>query len=177
MDHYPSWKLHKNPFWRVKHPQGAKQQQAPPVQQQQPQQQISPYGMSNTMQDPNFQQQQQMMNNGMQDPNNFQQQQQQPMPPNNQQQFAPPNYSDQSAMSMSMNPPELVSDGLRQAVVAYEVSQDVAGIVRLRIPPGKKMEHLGIKIQFIGRIDMVRSNKSGKLQKSLFWKLSIIYNH
>ena len=140
MDHYPSWKLHKNPFWRVKQPLGAKQQQ-----QQQPP--MGPYG---NLQDPNYQQQQQqqqsMMNSGMQDPNYYQQQQQQPQIP--EQQFVPP--------SSMYGPPELVSEGLRQSVVAYEASQDVAGVIRLRIPPGKKMEHLGIKVQFIGRIDMVR---------------------
>ena len=37
----------------------------------------------------------------------------------------------------------------------YEASQDVGGVVTLLIPPGKKLEHLGIKVQFIGRIDMV----------------------
>jgi len=36
---------------------------------------------------------------------------------------------------------------------AYEQHQDIAGIVTLQLAPGKTMEHLGIKIQFIGRID------------------------
>ena len=40
----------------------------------------------------------------------------------------------------------------------YEASQDVGGVVTLQIPPGKKLEHLGIKVQFIGRIDMVRDD-------------------
>ena len=39
---------------------------------------------------------------------------------------------------------------------AYEASQDVGGKIVLTLPPGKKADHLGIKIQFIGRIDMVR---------------------
>lgn len=39
----------------------------------------------------------------------------------------------------------------------YEASQDVGGVVTLQVPPGKKLEHLGIKVQFIGRIDMVRT--------------------
>lgn len=42
------------------------------------------------------------------------------------------------------------------ALCAYEASQDVSGKVMLTLPPGKKADHLGIKIQFIGRIDMVR---------------------
>lgn len=38
---------------------------------------------------------------------------------------------------------------------AYEASEDIGGKVLLMLPPGKKADHLGIKIQFIGRIDMV----------------------
>jgi hypothetical protein len=41
--------------------------------------------------------------------------------------------------------------------LAYEASQDIKGKVLLTLPPGKKADHLGIKIQFIGRIDMVSS--------------------
>jgi hypothetical protein len=41
---------------------------------------------------------------------------------------------------------------------AYEASQDIKGKVILTLPSGKKADHLGIKIQFIGRIDMVRTN-------------------
>jgi hypothetical protein len=44
----------------------------------------------------------------------------------------------------------------RPLLYAYEASQDVGGKVVLTLPPGKKADHLGIKIQFIGRIDMVR---------------------
>jgi Vacuolar protein sorting-associated protein 26 len=40
---------------------------------------------------------------------------------------------------------------------AYEASQDIKGKVILTLPSGKKADHLGIKIQFIGRIDMVRT--------------------
>lgn len=39
-------------------------------------------------------------------------------------------------------------------IFAYEASQPVEGVVSLILPPGKKAEHLGIKIQFIGRIEM-----------------------
>jgi hypothetical protein len=43
------------------------------------------------------------------------------------------------------------------AICAYEAAQDVGGKIVLTLPPGKKADHLGIKIQFIGRIDMVRT--------------------
>jgi vacuolar protein sorting-associated protein 26 len=45
---------------------------------------------------------------------------------------------------------------VKSPLCAYEASQDVGGVVTLNLSPGKKVEHLGIKIQFIGRIDMVR---------------------
>lgn len=183
IDHHPSWKLHRNPFWRVKHPQavsgGNKQQE------QQPQNNMggalnnnmmaagSP-GMNpmdtnrnmNGMNNPNMNNMNMNpnmnvhmnnpnmtmnpnnnnMGNNMHMPNQFPQQQQQMQMPGN-----------PMSPQMMMNPPELVHEGLRQAVVAYEASRDVGGVVRLRVPPGKKVEHLGIKVQFIGRIDMVRS--------------------
>jgi vacuolar protein sorting-associated protein 26 len=83
MDHYPSWKLHKNPFWRVKHPNGQKLASVTPV------------------------------------------------------------------MTASGDLQEV-----KAPIFAYEQHQDVSGVVTLTMPPGKKLEHLGIKIQFIGRIDM-----------------------
>ena len=83
MDHYPSWKLHKNPFWRVKHPNGAKLASVAPV--------MSASGQVEVK------------------PNLF----------------------------------------------AYEAHQDIGGVVTLQLAPGKKVDHLGIKVQFIGRIDMV----------------------
>ena len=82
MEHYPSWKLHRNPFWRVKHPNATKPASIAP---------LGPYG-------------------------EMQQQEQ---------------------------------------VYAYESHQDIAGVVTLHLAPGKKVEHLGIKVQFIGRIDTV----------------------
>lgn len=83
MDHYPSWKLHKNPFWRVKHPNGQKLSSVTPI------------------------------------------------------------------MTASGHLQEVHSP-----IFAYEQHQDVSGVVTMTMPPGKKLEHLGIKIQFIGRIDM-----------------------
>lgn len=38
----------------------------------------------------------------------------------------------------------------------YESHDPVQGVAILTLPSGKKFDHLGIKIQFIGRIDMVR---------------------
>eukprot|EP00569_Conticribra_weissflogii_P003712 CAMPEP_0171328688 /NCGR_PEP_ID=MMETSP0878-20121228/796_1 /TAXON_ID=67004 /ORGANISM="Thalassiosira weissflogii, Strain CCMP1336" /LENGTH=374 /DNA_ID=CAMNT_0011828553 /DNA_START=52 /DNA_END=1176 /DNA_ORIENTATION=+ len=39
-------------------------------------------------------------------------------------------------------------------IVAYSSEQDVEGQVTLAMPPGKKMDHLGIRVKFFGRIDM-----------------------
>lgn len=89
MDHHPSWKLHKNPFWRVKHPSIAAKAAA------------APHLVDETF------------NNS------------------------------------------LASGTATREMYAYESSQNVEGVVVLTLPSGKKMDHLGIKIQFIGRIDMV----------------------
>mmetsp|Transcript_20253 Transcript_20253/g.56431 ORF Transcript_20253/g.56431 Transcript_20253/m.56431 type:complete len:375 (-) Transcript_20253:258-1382(-) len=93
MDHYPSWKLHRNPFWRVKHPHGAVKR-APPV-------------------------------------------------------AAPPPMMDPHTGQMIPQP-----QAVEHEKIAYEASQDVGGIVTIHSPPGKKAEHLGIRVQFIGRIEM-----------------------
>jgi Vacuolar protein sorting-associated protein 26 len=179
MDHYPSWKLHKNPFWRVKHrQQGVKQQQQ---QQQQvmasdPSSSImvqhnsqfapNPGMMQNSpvfqqQQQPHPQQYQQQPTSMMQQQQPGMMQQQQPgmmpysqgmmqQPGMQQQQQQQPLQGMSSPMTMIM-----MDDGTQSAVVAFEATRDVGGIVRLLVPPGKKMEHLGIKVQFIGRIDMV----------------------
>lgn len=96
LDHHPSWKLHKNPFWRVKHPGGNKL-----------------HAVTNTFQNP----------------------------------------SDSNFFSHTKEP-----------IFVYEGSQVVQGVVVLRIPPGsgKKVEHLGVKIMFIGRIDMSVGIHEGK---------------
>ena len=96
-------------------------------------------GMGMGMQQPGMGMQQPGM--GMQQPGMMQQQQQMM----------------NSGMMMNMNsPPDLIQEEYRQQIVAFDASKDVGGIIRLRVPPGKKAEHLGIKVQFIGRIDMVR---------------------
>jgi hypothetical protein len=43
------------------------------------------------------------------------------------------------------------------ALFAYDEDQNIEGEVVLWLPPGKSMEHTGIKVQFLGRIDLVRS--------------------
>jgi vacuolar protein sorting-associated protein 26 len=83
MDHFPSWKLHKNPFWRVKHPSNGQKLAA-----------VTP------------------------------------------------------VMSITGEME------VRPQLFAYEQHQDLSGVVTLHLSPGKKVEHLGIKIMFIGRIDM-----------------------
>ena len=74
MEHFPSWKLHRNPFWRVKHPNAPKPASIAPA--------LGQYG--------------------------------------------------------DMQPSE--------QLYAYESNQDIAGIVTLHLAPGKKVEHLGIKV-------------------------------
>eukprot|EP00536_Pseudo-nitzschia_multiseries_P016654 jgi/Psemu1/328301/estExt_fgenesh1_pg.C_11880003 len=93
IDHYPNWKLHKNPFWRVKHPNS----------------------------------------------NGF----------NSQASVVPLMPGRQHQMQET-------------ALFAYEQSQDIGGVVTLQLAPGKKVEHLGIKIQFIGRIDMSMGVNEGR---------------
>jgi hypothetical protein len=92
MDHHPSWKLHKNPFWRVKHPSLAKREA--------------------------------------------------------------PHLVDETAANV-VNTSLAPGVALSRQMYAYESSQDVEGLVVLTLAAGKKIDHLGIKIQFIGRIDMV----------------------
>jgi vacuolar protein sorting-associated protein 26 len=109
----------------------------------------------------------------MMDPQMQQQQQQQFQPHQQQQQHpygggsmigppgAPPspgmNPSYAASSSFSMGPV-----GGKEIRFAYEASQDVEGVVVLRLPPGKKTEHLGIRVQFIGRIDMSVGIHEGK---------------
>lgn len=50
----------------------------------------------------------------------------------------------------------------QSSVFAYEQHQDVGGTVTLHLAPGKKIEHSGIKIQFIGRIEMSMGINEGQ---------------
>lgn len=97
MDHHPSWKLHKNPFWRVKHPSIAAKA------------------------------------------------------------AAAPHLVDETVSGSVVNSALAPGVATSRQMYAYESSQNVEGMVVLTLPSGKKMDHLGIKIQFIGRIDMVRN--------------------
>mmetsp|Transcript_26091 Transcript_26091/g.54655 ORF Transcript_26091/g.54655 Transcript_26091/m.54655 type:complete len:383 (+) Transcript_26091:117-1265(+) len=97
LDHYPNWKLHKNPFWRVKHPNS----------------------------------------------NRF----------SNQASVVPIMPGSQHSNNMM---------GQGTSLFAYEQSQDIGGSVTLQLAPGKKVEHMGIKIQFIGRIDMSMGVNEGR---------------
>lgn len=129
LDHHPSWKLHKNPFWRVKHPAGNKLAQVVPYgeqaqyQQQQQQYQQAPYGTA---------------------------------------------VSPQSQTSMVPSSPyEPVSTSANRhtaPIYVYMAGQDVHGRVIMRLAPGAKkmVEHLGVKVMFIGRIDMSVGIHEGK---------------
>jgi hypothetical protein len=44
---------------------------------------------------------------------------------------------------------------LQPIIYAHSETEDVQGVVHLMLPPGKHFEHAGIKIQFVGRIEMV----------------------
>ncbi|KAL7578405.1 hypothetical protein ACA910_012802 [Epithemia clementina (nom. ined.)] len=114
MDHAPSWKMHKNPFWRVKHPQ-----------------RVAPQNMAAMMQ---------------------------------QSQYS--DYNSTAGSTMSGSPSNHGGSTMMQSassmIYAYEASQDIEGHVILTLPPGKKAEHLGIKLQFIGRIDMSVGIHEGK---------------
>jgi vacuolar protein sorting-associated protein 26 len=149
--------LHKNPFWRVKHPSSTtnrlKQQQQQQQQQQQPRvvvngaQSVAPY------------------NNGMPAPYGA--------PPGRNDPYSNhsnngnnPNYygtSGSVASTMTATSTYPQSAGSEESTLyVYEASDDIEGQVVFRLPPGKKAEHLGIKVQFLGRIDMSMGIHEGK---------------
>mmetsp|Transcript_13883 Transcript_13883/g.16865 ORF Transcript_13883/g.16865 Transcript_13883/m.16865 type:complete len:394 (-) Transcript_13883:140-1321(-) len=91
------------------------------------------------------QQQQQFNNNMMYNVN-----------PNMQPQFQP------QGMNMSMDR-AYGYGGAAEVMYAYNgESQDVQGVVHLIMQPGKKYDHNGIKIQFLGRIDMSQAIYEGR---------------
>jgi len=67
---------------------------------------------------------------------------------------------------MSLNQSYSGGSSGRESLYAYEASEDVEGVVVLRLPMGsgsnKGLEHLGIKVQFIGRIDMSVGSHEGR---------------
>lgn len=50
----------------------------------------------------------------------------------------------------------------RDMVYAYGEHEDVQGVAHLILPQGKKFEHLGIKIQFVGRVNMSHAVIEGR---------------
>lgn len=100
IDHYPTWKLNKNPFWRVKHPNSSNNN-----------------------------------NNRM---------------------------ASVAPAPIIPGDPNSFMAAQERTIFAYEQHQDVGGVVTLHLAPGKKIEHLGIKIQFIGRIDMSMGVNEGR---------------
>lgn len=44
--------------------------------------------------------------------------------------------------------------GSTNYIYAYRDEDDVKGIVNIAVPPGKKLDHLGIKVEYVGRIDL-----------------------
>ena len=83
----------------------------------------------------------------------------------------PQQQSNFSVATNSMGGPMMGQPGMNQTAIAnaspdalyvFEGSQDVEGHVIITMPPGKKTEHLGIKLQFIGRIDMSVGIHEGK---------------
>jgi len=50
----------------------------------------------------------------------------------------------------------------REVIYAYGEEEDVQGVAHLTLAPGKKFEHLGIKIEFVGRVDMSQAVIDGR---------------
>ena len=116
------------------------------------------YG-AGAMQPPNY-------NTGMQ-PQYQQQQPQQPYDP-----YKQPSMYASSSMAGSMAQPGSMMMGASASTMPgnkdssplyiYEADADIEGYAIFRLPPGKKAEHLGIKVQFLGRIDMSMGVHEGR---------------
>lgn len=144
MDHVPSWKVNKNVYQNSK-------------------QKCLDHSMNMQLLQQQQQQQQQMVNNNM---DMGQQQQQQMMyPPNNgmMPSMGPPPPPTPNMNMNAMNRGYGYGSGTEQVIYAYHgQSQDVQGVVNLILQPGKKYDHNGIKIQFLGRIDMSHAIYEGR---------------
>lgn len=55
--------------------------------------------------------------------------------------------------------PSLVQD---EVLYTYGENEDVQGVVHLILPHGRKFEHLGVKIQFVGRVDLSQAILDGR---------------
>lgn len=157
LEHTPSWRLHKNPFWRVKHPAKLVTTSAP----------VAPYTPQHQPQQ--HQQQPPMMPYGQQQPAPYG-----GMPPSPQQQHQQQGYdpykqpnmyasgTNSMMMSSTMTQSGMMMSPKESPLYIYEADGDVEGSVVFRLPPGKKAEHLGIKVQFLGRIDMSMGVHEGR---------------
>eukprot|EP00521_Asterionellopsis_glacialis_P007117 CAMPEP_0195284120 /NCGR_PEP_ID=MMETSP0707-20130614/2436_1 /TAXON_ID=33640 /ORGANISM="Asterionellopsis glacialis, Strain CCMP134" /LENGTH=397 /DNA_ID=CAMNT_0040343421 /DNA_START=103 /DNA_END=1296 /DNA_ORIENTATION=+ len=120
VDRFPSWKLRKNPFWRLKYPQARKQQ-------------IANNNNNNNVAGHTLvapQQSQDTM------------------------------YYSTPGTAVSSN--NIALDERSHQLYVYDAPEDVSGVVTLSLPPGKKQDHLGIKIEFIGCIDMGAGAHEGR---------------
>ena len=52
----------------------------------------------------------------------------------------------------------VLKDGQTEALLVFSDKDPVAGEVTLKLDPGKRLEHLGVKIEFIGMIEMFYGN-------------------
>lgn len=162
IDHPPSWKLNKNVFQNSK--KKCKMTNS-----------VTPLPQL-------LQQQQQQM----------QQQQQQPMydangqliyPPNNNMMMMPPGPPPPTPPNMNMMGPGMQRGygygggmGMEKHIYAYNGQyQDIQGMVNLILEPGKKYDHNGIKIHFIGRIEMSQPIYEGRPSWDFIYMTKDVY--
>lgn len=68
-----------------------------------------------------------------------------------------------SSMPSSVPPMMMVASTGEEKLYAYGENDDVQGVVHLFLPAnGRKYEHLGIKIQFVGRVDVSQAILDGR---------------
>ncbi len=58
--------------------------------------------------------------------------------------------------NMNMNMMGHMQQQQQEVIYAFGEMEDVQGVVNFCLPPGKKFDHLGIKVQLLGRVEMVR---------------------
>mmetsp|Transcript_17370 Transcript_17370/g.32935 ORF Transcript_17370/g.32935 Transcript_17370/m.32935 type:complete len:394 (+) Transcript_17370:189-1370(+) len=58
--------------------------------------------------------------------------------------------------------PQLMQQQEGEVLYAYGENEDVQGVVHLILPHGRKFEHLGVKIQFVGRVDVSQAILDGR---------------
>jgi len=67
----------------------------------------------------------------------------------------------------SVDPSFTVESLSDELIYAFDGMQNIEGEVVLWLPPGKTLEHNGIKIQFMGRIDLVCNNNQVNMSDSI----------